>query len=67
VFIRDEWHDAAVHDESALTGQGRFDGPAIIELPDTTIVVGIDQVATVDAHSNVILEAAAQAGEAGEQ
>ncbi|MCW2998279.1 MAG: hydantoinase/oxoprolinase family protein [Solirubrobacterales bacterium] len=52
------WHDARVYDEGDLTADGRFAGPAIIELPDTTIVVGPDQVASVDAHSNVILQTA---------
>ncbi|HWE08649.1 MAG TPA: hydantoinase/oxoprolinase family protein [Solirubrobacteraceae bacterium] len=58
VYLAGEWRSAEVYDESALRLDGRFSGPAIIELPDTTIVVGIDQVAYVDANRNVILEAA---------
>ncbi|MDX6717146.1 MAG: N-methylhydantoinase, partial [Baekduia sp.] len=57
VHLAGEWHDAEIYDESALTLDGTFSGPAIIGLPDTTIVVGIDQVASVDANRNVIIDA----------
>jgi N-methylhydantoinase A len=57
VYLRGGWHDAAIYDETALRLDSTFSGPAIIELPDTTIVVGIDQVASVDANRNVFLEA----------
>ncbi|MDB5862037.1 MAG: hydantoinase/oxoprolinase family protein, partial [Ramlibacter sp.] len=57
VHLAGEWHDAEIYDESALTLDGTFFGPAIIGLPDTTIVVGIDQVASVDANRNVIIDA----------
>jgi N-methylhydantoinase A len=58
VHLAGEWHNAEIYDESALTLDGTFSGPAIIGLPDTTIVVGIDQVASVDANRNVIIDAA---------
>jgi N-methylhydantoinase A len=58
VYLAGAWRDAEVYDESALRPDRTFHGPAIIELPDTTIVVGIDQVASVDANRNVILDAA---------
>jgi N-methylhydantoinase A len=58
VYLAGEWRDAEIYDESALRVDGTFRGPAIIELDDTTIVVGIDQVASVDANRNVILDAA---------
>jgi len=53
-----EWLDAAVYDEAALHVGADIAGPAIVELPDTTIVVGRAQRATVDEHSNVIIETA---------
>jgi N-methylhydantoinase A len=57
VYLGGGWHDAAIYDETALRLDSTFSGPAIIELPDTTIVVGVDQVASVDANRNVFLEA----------
>jgi N-methylhydantoinase A len=53
-----EWLDATVYDETALHLGAVIDGPAIVELPDTTIVVGRTQRATVDEQSNVIIETA---------
>jgi N-methylhydantoinase A len=58
VYEGAEWHDADVYDEDALTTGAHFDGPAILELPDTTIVVGREQGASVDEHGNVIIERA---------
>ncbi|HEY6760249.1 MAG TPA: hydantoinase/oxoprolinase family protein [Baekduia sp.] len=58
VYLAGAWRDAEIYDESALRVGVTFPAPAIIELPDTTIVVGIDQVASVDADRNVILDAA---------
>jgi N-methylhydantoinase A len=57
VYLGGGWHDAAIYDETALRLDSTFSGPAIIELPDTTIVVGVGQVASVDANRNVFLEA----------
>lgn len=58
IYLGGTWHEAAVYDEAALTAGKRLAGPAIVELPDTTIVVGTDQYASVDDHRNVILAAA---------
>jgi N-methylhydantoinase A len=58
MYLAGEWRNAEIYDETALRLDSTFSGPAIIELPDTTIVVGIDQVASVDANRNVILEPA---------
>jgi N-methylhydantoinase A len=58
VYLAGEWRNADIYDETALRLDSTFSGPAIIELPDTTIVLGIDQVASVDASRNVILEPA---------
>jgi N-methylhydantoinase A len=58
MYLAGEWRNAEIYDETALRLDSTFSGPAIIELPDTTIVVGIDQVGSVDANRNVILEPA---------
>lgn len=53
-----EWLDADVYDETSLAVGTTFEGPAIVELPDTTIIVGREQQASVDEHHNVIIEQA---------
>jgi N-methylhydantoinase A len=55
------WLEAPVHGEAALAPGARIEGPAIVELADTTIVVGRPQVARVDGLRNVILEPKASA------
>ncbi len=50
------WIEAAVYDEAALKPGVRIDGPAIIELSDTTIVIGARQISTVDGLLNVMIE-----------
>jgi N-methylhydantoinase A len=50
-----EWYDASVFDESAVTPGAQLPGPSIIELPDTNIVIGPDQRASVDARGNVVI------------
>ncbi|QEC47377.1 hydantoinase/oxoprolinase family protein [Baekduia soli] len=49
------WYDAAVYDEHALRSGVTFAGPAIVELPDTNIVIGPDQSASVDGLGNVLI------------
>jgi N-methylhydantoinase A len=49
------WIEALVYDEAALVDGVVIEGPAIIELSDTNIVVGQRFTAAVDAHTNVIL------------
>lgn len=58
VYLDGTWHDASVYKEAALTVGSEFNGPAIVDLPDTTIVVGTEQIASVDDNRNIILEAA---------
>jgi N-methylhydantoinase A len=54
LFSDVEWQTARVRRDA---GAGlELDGLAIIELPDTTIVIGAGQHATVDDHGNVIIE-----------
>ena len=50
------WHDAAIYDERAIKAGGVIVGPAIVELDDTTMVVGPDQEATVDRFLNIIIK-----------
>jgi len=58
VYFNGEWTEADVFDESAVSPGTSLEGPAIVELPDTTIVVGPDQHASADSHGNVLIDAA---------
>jgi N-methylhydantoinase A len=51
-----EWMDAAVYDETALVPGLSVDGPAIFELPDTNIVIGVGESAQVDEYGNVVID-----------
>ena len=49
------WHEAAVYDRLSLPVGTEIAGPAILEQPDTTILVDPGLIARVDAFGNVIL------------
>lgn len=55
VHFGDAWHDTAIHDRLALPVGARIEGPAILEQPDTTILIDPDLVGTVDRYGNVIV------------
>jgi N-methylhydantoinase A len=54
-YLGGEWTTAQVFDEHAIAPGAELEGPAIIELADTTVVVGPEQQASVDAHGNVVI------------
>ena len=56
VFESGAWMDADIYDERAVKPGGEIHGLAIIELNDTTVVVGPGQLARIDGHLNVIIE-----------
>jgi N-methylhydantoinase A len=39
VFLRDAWQDAAIYTRDSLGAGDAFDGPAVIEQDDTTVLV----------------------------
>ena len=51
-----EWREASVHDRLLLPVGARIEGPAVLEQPDTTIVVDPGLAATIDRFGNVVLE-----------
>lgn len=51
-----KWHTASIYDERAVKAGGTIVGPAIVELDDTTIVIGPSQQAKVDQFLNIIIE-----------
>ncbi|WP_255149497.1 hydantoinase/oxoprolinase family protein [Halorarius halobius] len=59
VRFDDRTHDAAVYDREALPTGTAFDGPAIVEGAESTVVVRPDDAARVDADGNIRLEVSA--------
>ncbi|MGY6634888.1 MAG: hydantoinase/oxoprolinase family protein [Alkalilacustris sp.] len=49
------WTEAAIHDRLALPVGAVIRGPAVLEQPDTTILIAPGQIGRVDAHGNLIL------------
>jgi N-methylhydantoinase A len=49
------WLEAAVYDETAIAAGAELPGPAVVELPDTNIVIGPEQQAAVDGRGNVVI------------
>lgn len=56
VFAGGGWVDARVYRGEQLREGMHLDGLAIVELPDTTVVVSAGQTATVDGFGNLIIE-----------
>ncbi|MBV9818985.1 MAG: hydantoinase/oxoprolinase family protein [Solirubrobacterales bacterium] len=55
VFQDGEWHDARVVTHAALGPGLELAGLSIIEMPDTTVVVGREQSAVVDDYGDVVI------------
>ncbi|MDE3129730.1 MAG: hydantoinase/oxoprolinase family protein [Acidobacteriota bacterium] len=58
VFQQGQWHRAQVYAHRAVRPGLKLTGLSIIELPDTTVVVGADQTAVVDEYGNVVISPA---------
>jgi N-methylhydantoinase A len=56
LYEEGKWHAASIYDERAVKAGGTIVGPAIVELDDTTIVVGPSQQAKVDQFLNIIIK-----------
>jgi N-methylhydantoinase A len=56
VHFADDWHDTAIYDRLALPVGTVIHGPAILEQPDTTVLVEPGLTARVDDFGNTILE-----------
>ncbi|MEF8838306.1 MAG: hydantoinase/oxoprolinase family protein [Haloarculaceae archaeon] len=56
VRFGDEWRETRVLDRERLPTNGHFDGPAIVESPETTVLVRPGQRAEVDDHGSIVLE-----------
>ena len=55
VYFDGGWRETAIYHRDRLAGDARIAGPAIIEQPDTTIVIDPGAIAQVDAWGNLII------------
>ncbi len=56
VWMEGAWHDTAIYPRLELPVGTRIAGPAILEQPDTTILVETGFVAQVDSFGNLVIE-----------
>ncbi|WP_137701584.1 hydantoinase/oxoprolinase family protein [Marimonas lutisalis] len=56
VHFGDAWHDTAIYDRLSLPIGARIEGPAILEQPDTTVLIEPGLVGTTDRFGNTIIE-----------
>ncbi|MCR9150441.1 MAG: hydantoinase/oxoprolinase family protein [Rhodobacteraceae bacterium] len=56
VHFGDRWHDTAIYDRLALPVGAVIAGPAILEQPDTTVLIEPGLVGRVDRFGNTIIE-----------
>src|SRR5262249_38120329 len=49
------WHDTAIFDRAALKRGATIAGPAIVEQPDTTVVIDPGATASVDGLGNLVI------------
>jgi N-methylhydantoinase A len=59
IYAQGAWQEAAVFEEGAVRPGFKFEGPAIVEFDDTTLVIGRNQRAEVDKFLNVTITAQA--------
>ncbi len=58
VYFGGAWHETALYDRLALPVGAIIPGPAILEQPDTTVLIEPDLVGRVDAFGNTLIERA---------
>lgn len=61
VHFGDRWHDTAIYDRLSLPVGTVINGPAILEQPDTTVLIEPGLSGRVDRLGNTIIEAATEA------
>ncbi|MXR22528.1 hydantoinase/oxoprolinase family protein, partial [Halobacterium sp. PCN9] len=49
-------HETTIYDRSSLPTDATFDGPAVVEGKESTVVVHPGQTTEVDAHGNLVVE-----------
>ncbi len=55
VYFNGSWHDTALYDRASLAPGMQLTGPAIVEQPDTTVVIDPGATARVDDLGNLVI------------
>ena len=58
VYFDSAWHETKLYDRLALPVDAEIAGPAILEQPDTTVLIDPDLVGRIDAFGNTLIERA---------
>ncbi len=56
VHFGDSWHDTAIYDRLDIPVGATVDGPAILEQPDTTVLIEPGLIGRVDQFGNTVIE-----------
>ena len=56
VHFGDQWHDTAIYDRLSLPVGAMINGPAILEQPDTTVLIEPGLTGRVDRFGNTVIE-----------
>ena len=59
VYFGGAWHETQIYDRLALPVGAVITGPAILEQPDTTVLIEPGLAGRVDAYGNTLIERAA--------
>lgn len=60
VHFGEAWHETRIYDRLALPVGAEVPGPAILEQPDTTVLIEPELVGRIDSFGNTIIERAAE-------
>ncbi len=58
VYFRGGWQETRIYDRESLQAGSRLVGPAVVEAPDTTVLVNPDQAVTMDRFGNLVMDVA---------
>jgi N-methylhydantoinase A len=60
VYFKGTWHETDIYSRLELPVGAKISGPAILEQPDTTVLIEPGLVGKVDAFGNTLIERAQQ-------
>lgn len=61
VYFNGEWHETTLYNREQLPANAHFEGPAIVEQSDTTIVIDPGATCTIDDVGNILINVGMQA------
>ncbi|MCC2597016.1 hydantoinase/oxoprolinase family protein [Pusillimonas sp. MFBS29] len=61
VYFGGAWHETSIYNRDLLPAESHFEGPAIVEQSDTTIVIDPGATCIIDAFGNILINVSKQA------